>query len=271
MYRLSDEMSKVPEMTQNNNNRVDIGRSTRTTYEIFHGDCRKRLQELPRWSVDCIYTSPNTLLSKSDCFDLLVTINECYRILKESGSIWIEIKDDYNTEGRLTTYSHDFIAMVNQSKWTLRDRIIWHIPPTEGQNKYSFTNSYGKIDAGRFKMDYSFIFRLVKNVEQTYFDRTAVDQECTCSVMSVPLRLVRKGEADSGYPHNVISNCILTSCPEGGTILDPYCGWGSTGVAALESGMSFIGIERDSDMIESLNRRLAEVKMRQIDKEMKQQ
>jgi len=31
--------------------------------------------------------------------------------------------------------------------------------------------------------------------------------------------------------------------PEGGTVLDPYMGAGSTGIACVESGRSFIGIE----------------------------
>lgn len=35
-------------------------------------------------------------------------------------------------------------------------------------------------------------------------------------------------------------------CPPGGTVLDMYCGSGTTGFAAIEEGFSFIGIERDA-------------------------
>lgn len=40
--------------------------------------------------------------------------------------------------------------------------------------------------------------------------------------------------------------CRLVT-PPGGTILDPFVGSGSTGVAALQEGFDFIGIERDLD------------------------
>ncbi len=38
--------------------------------------------------------------------------------------------------------------------------------------------------------------------------------------------------------------------PPGGTILDPFTGSGSTGIAALREGFSFIGIERESEYVQ---------------------
>ena len=39
--------------------------------------------------------------------------------------------------------------------------------------------------------------------------------------------------------------CKLTSTPEGGTVLDPFAGSGSTGVAAIKTGRDFIGFDND--------------------------
>lgn len=44
--------------------------------------------------------------------------------------------------------------------------------------------------------------------------------------------------------------------PPGGAVLDPFMGSGSTGVAALEEGFDFVGIERDPHYFEIAKRRL---------------
>lgn len=41
-------------------------------------------------------------------------------------------------------------------------------------------------------------------------------------------------------------------------MLDPFMGSGSTGVAALEEGMQFLGIERDAEYFEIARERLNE-------------
>lgn len=49
--------------------------------------------------------------------------------------------------------------------------------------------------------------------------------------------------------------CRLVT-PPGGLILDPFCGSGSTGVAALIEGFRFHGIERESESVEIARRRI---------------
>jgi hypothetical protein len=52
--------------------------------------------------------------------------------------------------------------------------------------------------------------------------------------------------------------CRLTRTPSGGTVLDPFCGSGSTGVGAMLDGRDFIGIELDPHSAEIARRRIAE-------------
>lgn len=44
--------------------------------------------------------------------------------------------------------------------------------------------------------------------------------------------------------------------PPGGKVLDPFMGSGSTGVAAIEEGMEFVGIEQDEGYFETAKGRL---------------
>jgi site-specific DNA-methyltransferase (adenine-specific) len=45
--------------------------------------------------------------------------------------------------------------------------------------------------------------------------------------------------------------------PPGGTVLDPFMGSGTTGIAAVLEGFRFIGIERDPEYFEIARARIA--------------
>ena len=49
---------------------------------------------------------------------------------------------------------------------------------------------------------------------------------------------------------------ILAGSPEGGTVLDPFAGAGTTAIAALRNGRNFLGIELNRDYIEIARNRL---------------
>jgi site-specific DNA-methyltransferase (adenine-specific) len=54
----------------------------------------------------------------------------------------------------------------------------------------------------------------------------------------------------------LMSYLVRLITPPGGTVLDPFAGSGSTGVAALEEGMDFVGIERDPEYFAIAQERL---------------
>jgi site-specific DNA-methyltransferase (adenine-specific) len=49
---------------------------------------------------------------------------------------------------------------------------------------------------------------------------------------------------------------LVRICPEGGTVLDPFTGSGSTGVAALREGRQFVGVELSSHYADVAEQRL---------------
>lgn len=59
-------------------------------------------------------------------------------------------------------------------------------------------------------------------------------------------------------PVDILRRIIRVSCRPGGTVLDLFMGGGSTGIAAMQEGREFIGIERDDRWFEVSVKRLEE-------------
>lgn len=66
-------------------------------------------------------------------------------------------------------------------------------------------------------------------------------------------------------PVALMAYLIRLVTPAGGTVLDPFMGSGSTGIAAVREGARFIGIEQDPDYFEIARRRI-EAAVREADK-----
>jgi len=58
------------------------------------------------------------------------------------------------------------------------------------------------------------------------------------------------------YPKALIKTPILAGCPEGGIVLDPFFGSGTTGIVAKENNRNWIGIELNPEYIEIAKKRL---------------
>lgn len=57
-------------------------------------------------------------------------------------------------------------------------------------------------------------------------------------------------------PKKLARICILAGCPSGGTVLDPFCGAGTTLAVARDSNCRAIGVELNAEYIEIAARRL---------------
>ena len=61
-------------------------------------------------------------------------------------------------------------------------------------------------------------------------------------------------------PPDLVEPCIKAGCPEGGTVLDPFAGSGTTLAVAAELGRSGIGCELNPEYIKLAEERIAKVK-----------
>jgi len=58
------------------------------------------------------------------------------------------------------------------------------------------------------------------------------------------------------FPEDLIVDCIKADCPEGGIVLDPFMGSGTTAVVSKKLGRSYIGFEINESYIKIANKRL---------------
>lgn len=75
------------------------------------------------------------------------------------------------------------------------------------------------------------------------------------SVWTVPPKGFKEAHFAT-FPPDLIRPCILAGCPEGGVVLDPFFGAGTTGLVARELGRRCIGIELSAAYIEIAKKRL---------------
>ncbi len=59
------------------------------------------------------------------------------------------------------------------------------------------------------------------------------------------------------FPEKLVEPCILAGCPEGGTVLDPFTGSGTTGAVAKQLGRNFLGIELNPAYCQIARERIA--------------
>lgn len=60
------------------------------------------------------------------------------------------------------------------------------------------------------------------------------------------------------FPEKLIEPCILAGCPEGGTVLDPFAGSGTTGIVAIKNNRYYIMIDLNEHYCELQRTRILE-------------
>ncbi|OQB04332.1 MAG: Modification methylase DpnIIB [bacterium ADurb.Bin212] len=67
-----------------------------------------------------------------------------------------------------------------------------------------------------------------------------------------------KGAHFAVFPPALIEPCILAGCREGGIVLDPFMGSGTTGLVAKQQNKNYIGFEMNSKYCDIANKRISE-------------
>lgn len=243
------------------------------------------MSEIPDESVDLVVTSPPynidihygnktkkgqvtaskavkylDKMEESDYRALLRSVfDECKRVLKKDGSIWINIKNRYNN-GEIMT---PFWIQEYFSDCFLKNLIIWNFDWGGSTNK-------------RFAPRYEFVFWFTKDKNDYKFnlsdvsipavnyrpDRYKSQLKNPSDVWKIPMvsgNFLERTGHPAQYPEKLIERIVLAGTNKGDVVLDPFMGSGTTAVVAKKLGRKYIGYEIVPEYIEMSNTRLSNV------------
>jgi site-specific DNA-methyltransferase (adenine-specific) len=207
---------------------------------------------------------------------------EVKRVLKKEGTCWVNLGDSYNENKCLLQIPSRFaLIMTDELGFILRNEIIWHKPnamPSSVNDR--FTIDYEKLYF--FVKSKKYYFQQQKEPMKTKDtnpsngsiaafgdmqlglckknnkqDKVGRNDYTGFNARYVPpkdlMRIKRcvwsistknfKGAHYAVFPEGLIETPILAGCPEGGVVLDPFIGSGTTALVAKRLNRNYIGID----------------------------
>lgn len=240
-------------------------------FTLFHGDTMEILNSLDK-KVDVIFADPPYFLSKGftmyakgrvKCFDKgdwdkvrplseindfnMKWLSECRNILKETGTIWVS-----------GTY-HNIYSVANcmvELGYKILNIIVWNKPDaplTLSDSHFNFSAEY-IIWARKSKNKKHFY-----NIDLTTAINGGKRMSDVWNIPTTGLWEKSCGKHPTQKPLRLLYRIILSSTLEGDTILDPFAGSCTTGIAANLLGRKFIGIDQDISFLDLGIRRKNEI------------
>lgn len=245
----------------------------------------EEMLEIPDKSVDLIVTSPPYNIdiqygnsthngkiisskgtkykdnySEEDYKNMLKNVfDECKRVLKDDGSIWINIKNKYKngviqTPSWIESYFSDLF---------LKNVVIWNF-------------DWGGSTNSRLAPRYEYVYWYTKNLKNYKFnlddikipalnyrpDRYKSQKKNPSDVWRISMvsgNFAERTSHPAQFPEKLIERIILASTNENDIVLDPFMGSGTTAAVAKKLNRNYLGYEIVPEYIEISNNRLSQI------------
>lgn len=226
--------------------------------ELKNGDCQKILKTIEDSAIDLVVTSPPYFVKKSyekswelkDFENLMDNVFfESHRIIKPGGYFVVNFGDCFNSGNRF--YEADVPSVYPASLW------YWHWGRNVGfdlQATRIWRKQFAKLSIPfvcnshpRPIFDYEHIwtFRKKNGDNKEVVHNRKLSQR---GVLGEDWKSSAKlGEHEAAFPIELPMWAINVYSKEGDTVLDPFMGSGTTGLAAKSLGRKFIGIEMNKE------------------------
>jgi DNA modification methylase len=202
------------------------------------------------------------------------------RTLKPEGSLWVNIGDtyfarwasirdrgrqglgnnprerrrvpmgSYRQEKQLLLIPARFAIAMQDRRWILRNDMIWYKP-----------NVPPRPEKDRLRMAHEHLFHFVHRPKEGRAKYYYSLSDAEAAGTDVTIVNVKAGQDShtATFPEALIRPRILSSCPPGGTVLDPFAGTGRALAVALQHGRNAVGFELDPNFVRAARRQTQEV------------
>ena len=242
-------------------------------FVLLNGDSASICQQLSPNSVDCVFADPPYFLSSGNgkvrinnriiSFDKgdwdrarsskevhefnSKWISACRQVLKSNGTIWVS-----------GTYHNifDVAICLQEQRFKILNIIVWQKsdpPTTITDQRFNFSAEYIIWARKEMKVEHFFNYELMKSMNG------GVHMPDVWKIPAPSMWEKKCGKHPTQKPLRLLYRIILACTHEGDTILDPFAGSCTTGVAAHLLGRKFIGIDMSEEYLQLGTRRLEEI------------
>jgi site-specific DNA-methyltransferase (adenine-specific) len=192
-------------------------------------------------------------------------LKACQRVLKPTGSIWVSgtqhvifnvgfamQKLGFKLLNTVTWYKPNASPNLACRYFTHSSEIlIWASPGSKGKLKHTFNYKDMKAENGGKQM--RDVWALPKAGEEE-IDADEAGRVWTMTTAKPSEKA--HGKHPTQKPRALLERIVEACTDDDALVLDPFCGSGTTGVAALAKGRRFVGIDLDEGYLELTKKRL---------------
>ena len=183
---------------------------------------------------------------------------ETYRVLKNDGSMWININTRTKNKKPILI-PNDIIKNCKEIGFKLKDIIIWHKSSGIPTHKNNLVDKHEYFLW--FIKDESFNFNIESLAEINEYKNEALNSGLIWNINRKAGSVGKDFVHPAIYPNELIDRVVKLMTNENDIVLDPFLGSGTSMFSALKHNRNFIGYEYNEDFYDLMNFRVSKEKI----------